>query len=79
MDNRLRCQVAGDLLVFCWSLSPIVQLFSVLDLLPDDKQLIIMGLLDALSKVGVIHIMLKNRTVIERCNQYAAAEPGRLQ
>ena len=79
VDNRIRCQIAGDLLVFSWSLYPIVQVFPILGLLPSDRHLMIMSALDLLSKLGVSHIMLKSRAAISHCSRHAAEEPIRLQ
>mmetsp|Transcript_94758 Transcript_94758/g.203585 ORF Transcript_94758/g.203585 Transcript_94758/m.203585 type:complete len:395 (+) Transcript_94758:68-1252(+) len=71
--NRLRVQVSGDLMIFSWTLYPVVQGLGLLSILNVPGQLRLFAGLDVLSKLGACHIMFRNREAIVNASRYLAA------
>mmetsp|Transcript_55029 Transcript_55029/g.128128 ORF Transcript_55029/g.128128 Transcript_55029/m.128128 type:complete len:388 (+) Transcript_55029:59-1222(+) len=68
--NKQRSQIAGDLLVFTWTLYPTVQALGFVGSLTPQQQLHLFALLDMLLKVGVCHIMLRARAALRNAARH---------
>merc|ERR1712060_555186 len=75
--NQMRCQVVVDLMVMSWSFYPLAQCLGSCGVLSLKSQLDVLALLDLLGKLGVSHIMLRSKTVLQRAAQHLENEPVR--
>lgn len=67
--NQLRTQVAGDLMVFGWTLYPLVQGLGLLNAVSIQGQMNTFALLDVLTKLGATHIMLRSRHALQSASE----------
>lgn len=72
--NRIRAEVASEMLNFTWVLYPLCQSLGLLEVLSVDTQLLVMALLDVVSKVGTAHITLKSPQVVDAANEFFRRE-----
>jgi len=69
-SNHFRCGVIVDLMVVSWSLYPMTQWLGFVGVLSPQGQLNVLALLDLLGKLGVSHIMLRSKSVLQYAARY---------
>jgi len=74
--NKVRARVSGDLLIFTWTLFPLAQGLEMTGSLPSEAVEIIFVGLDAINKMGVSHIMLKNASALESSHRFLTRQSG---
>jgi len=73
--NTKRCQVAGDLLMFSWTLSPLVQLLGIHGALGVPQQLHVFAVIDVVTKIGTCHLLLRSPSALRNATEHFQAEP----
>lgn len=63
--NEVRCRISADLLAFGWSLYPVVQGLGIAHAIGEPTELVWLALLDIFSKLGVCHVLSKERFAIQ--------------
>eukprot|EP00928_Gymnodinium_smaydae_P031571 TRINITY_DN23130_c0_g2_i1.p1 TRINITY_DN23130_c0_g2~~TRINITY_DN23130_c0_g2_i1.p1 ORF type:complete len:485 (+),score=97.44 TRINITY_DN23130_c0_g2_i1:106-1455(+) len=77
--NMRRVKLTGDLLVFAWSLYPVLQAGRLLGILDPELMLLGMTAVDFLSKVGASHTMTRERYVLDKSAQRYGGDAPALQ
>jgi len=72
--NTTRCRVAGDMLIFSWMVSPLVQLLGITELLSVPQQLHVFAVMDVISKIGTCQLLLRSPAAIRSAAQHFEAE-----